>query len=158
MTESMLVHDNRATLERLHSLKSLGVRLSIDDFGTGYSSLAYLERFPVDSLKMDRSFIAGLSHKETKAPLAEAVIGLGRILGLRVVAEGIETPEQLERLRQLGCGLGQGFHISVPLTADGMETYIRREATDGKGVSNGRFPVARANGRRTPVTDLTAIT
>lgn len=96
-------------------MKGLGVRLSIDDFGTGYSSLAYLERFPVDSLKMDRSFIAGLGHENTKSPLAEAVIGLGRILGLRVVAEGIETKEQWERLRALGCGLGQGYHISYPL-------------------------------------------
>ncbi|MEO5588450.1 MAG: EAL domain-containing protein, partial [Gemmatimonadaceae bacterium] len=94
MTESMLVHDNRATLERLDSLKSLGVQLSIDDFGTGYSSLAYLERFPVDSLKMDRSFIATLDDSRSKSPLVEAVIGLGRILGLRVVAEGIETKLQ----------------------------------------------------------------
>jgi diguanylate cyclase (GGDEF)-like protein/PAS domain S-box-containing protein len=158
MTESMLVHDNRATLERLHSLKNLGVRLSIDDFGTGYSSLAYLERFPVDSLKMDRSFIANLAIERTKAPLAEAVIGLGRILGLRVVAEGIETAEQLEKLRQLGCGLGQGYHIARPLSPEGMEAYLREAASDGKGLSNGRFPVGRASGRRTPVSDLTAIT
>lgn len=158
LTESMLVHDNRATLERLHSLKSLGVRLSIDDFGTGYSSLAYLERFPVDSLKMDRSFIAGLATDRAKAPLAEAVIGLGRILGLRVVAEGIETADQWDRLRQLGCGLGQGFHIARPLPADGFEQYLRTAAGDSAGLVDGRFPVGRINGRRTPVSDLAAVT
>jgi len=154
MTESMLVHDNRATLERLHALKALGVRLSIDDFGTGYSSLAYLERFPVDSLKMDRSFIAGLGTGDSKSPLAEAVIGLGRILGLRVVAEGIETKEQWEKLRQLGCGLGQGFHISYPLPSDEFEALIATSAAEAKGVSSGRFPVGLSGARRTPVTGL----
>ncbi|HEX5577289.1 MAG TPA: EAL domain-containing protein [Gemmatimonadaceae bacterium] len=157
MTESMLVHDNLATLERLHSLKSLGVRLAIDDFGTGYSSLAYLERFPVDSLKMDRSFIAGLAGQGVKAPLAEAVIGLGRILGLRVVAEGIETQEQWDRLRLLGCGLGQGFYISRPLTPDAFEAYLRATAEETRGRVNGRFHVGRETGRRTPVSDVTAI-
>jgi diguanylate cyclase (GGDEF)-like protein/PAS domain S-box-containing protein len=156
MTESMLVHDNRATLERLHALKSLGVRLSIDDFGTGYSSLAYLERFPVDSLKMDRSFISGLDAKGTKSPLAEAVIGLGRILGLRVVAEGIETKEQWEKLRMLGCGLGQGFHISHPLPANEFEQLIAESAAEAKGLMSGRFPLGLSGARRTPVTGLAA--
>lgn len=156
MTESMLVHDNRATLERLHSLKSLGVRLSIDDFGTGYSSLAYLERFPVDSLKMDRSFIASLDGQgDTKSPLAEAVIGLGRILGLKVVAEGIETKEQWNRLRELGCGLGQGFYISYPLPAIDFERLIATSAAEAKGIIDGRFPVGLSGGRRTPVNGLT---
>jgi diguanylate cyclase (GGDEF)-like protein/PAS domain S-box-containing protein len=156
MTESMLVHDNRATLERLHALKSLGVRLSIDDFGTGYSSLAYLERFPVDSLKMDRSFITGLDGQSAKSPLAEAVIGLGRILGLRVVAEGIETREQWERLRMLGCGLGQGFHISHPLPAREFEQLIATSAAEAKGLIDGRFPMGLSGARRTPVTGLAA--
>ena len=152
MTESMLVHDNRATLERLHALKSLGVRLSIDDFGTGYSSLAYLERFPVDSLKMDRSFIASLDgEKDSKSPLAEAVIGLGRILGLKVVAEGIETREQWHRLRELGCGLGQGFYISYPVPAAEFERLIAASAAEAKGLMDGRFPVGLSGSRRTPV-------
>jgi EAL domain-containing protein (putative c-di-GMP-specific phosphodiesterase class I) len=132
------------------------VRLSIDDFGTGYSSLAYLERFPVDSLKLDRSFIASLDGQEdSKSPLAEAVIGLGRILGLKVVAEGIETKEQWERLRQLGCGLGQGFYISYPLPAPDFERLIATSAAEAKGITDGRFPVGLSGGRRTPVTGLT---
>ncbi|MDO8501516.1 MAG: EAL domain-containing protein [Gemmatimonadaceae bacterium] len=157
MTESMLVHDNRATLERLHALKTLGVRLSIDDFGTGYSSLAYLERFPVDSLKMDRSFISGLGTEQSKSPLAEAVIGLGRILGLRVVAEGIETKEQWDRLRLLGCGLGQGFYVSYPLPADQFERLIAGSTASAKGLVSGSFPAGSSGRLRTPVTGLRAI-
>ena len=155
MTESMLVHDNRATLERLHALKSLGVRLSIDDFGTGYSSLAYLERFPVDSLKMDRSFITSLDTVDTKSPLAEAVIGLGRILQLKVVAEGIETKAQWERLRALGCTLGQGYYISYPLPPMEFERLIAASAAESKGLVGGNGPLGLSGMRRTPVNGLT---
>ncbi len=157
MTESMLVHDNRATLERLHALKNLGVRLSIDDFGTGYSSLAYLERFPVDSLKMDRSFIEGLGTGNSKSPLAEAVIGLGRILGLRVVAEGIETKEQWDRLRALGCGLGQGYHISYPLPPFEFEHLIETSARAAKGLPSARIPTSANEPMRSPLSPMLAI-
>jgi EAL domain-containing protein (putative c-di-GMP-specific phosphodiesterase class I) len=157
MTESMLVHDNRATLERLHALKGLGVRLSIDDFGTGYSSLAYLERFPVDSLKMDRSFIEGLGVENSKSPLAEAVIGLGRILGLRVVAEGIETREQWERLRALGCGLGQGYYISYPLPPFEFEHHVETSARAARGLPSGRFPLSANEPRKSPLSPMLAI-
>ena len=156
MTESMLVHDNRATLERLHALKQLGVRLSIDDFGTGYSSLAYLERFPVDSLKMDRSFIASLDADDAKSPLAEAVIGLGRILQLKVVAEGIETRSQWERLRTLGCTLGQGFYISYPLPPVEFERLIAASAAGSKALVGGQSPKGANRGVRTPVNGLKA--
>ena len=156
MTESMLVHDNRATLERLHALKQLGVRLSIDDFGTGYSSLAYLERFPVDSLKMDRSFISSLDADDAKSPLAEAVIGLGRILQLKVVAEGIETRSQWERLRTLGCTLGQGFYISYPLPPVEFERLIAASAAGSKALVDGQSPKGANRGVRTPVNGLKA--
>jgi len=103
-----------AAIDGLHQLKALGIRLAIDDFGTGYSSLAYLERFPVDLLKIDKSFVdkigAGL-----ESPLARAMIGLGRELGIGVVAEGIETHRQWSSLRDLGCEMGQGFYLSRPL-------------------------------------------
>jgi diguanylate cyclase (GGDEF)-like protein/PAS domain S-box-containing protein len=114
MTESMLVEDSNAVLARLRALKALGVRLAIDDVGTGATSLAYLERFPVDLLKIDKSFVdkigAGL-----ESPLARAMIGLGRELGIHVVAEGIETKGQWSSLRDLGCEMGQGFYLSRPL-------------------------------------------
>ncbi len=140
MTESMLVHDNRATLERLQSLRALGVGLSIDDFGTGYSSLAYLGSFPVDSLKMDRSFIAGIGG-DSGSLLAEAVLVLGRTLGLRVVAEGIETEEQWDHLRALGCDLGQGFLLAKPLPADEVEEAL----IGGKAVPGRASPWAPAD-------------
>ena len=147
MTESMLVHDNRATLERLHALK--GARCSFVDrrFGTGYSSLAYLEDFR--STAQDGSFVhRRIGPENTKAPLAEAVIGLGRILGLRVVAEGIETREQWDRLRLLGCGLGQGFYISKPLPAAEFEQLIQ-SATLGPERASER-PVAHRAPRGPP--------
>ncbi len=157
MTESMLVHDNRATLARLHNLKSLGVRLSIDDFGTGYSSLAYLERFPVDSLKMDKSFIDGLGPDQTTSPLAEAVIGLGKILGLRVVAEGIETRAQWDRLRELGCSLGQGYYISEPVAVPGFERLLMASVSSTSGLSSGGFPMRGQSPLATPVSALRTI-
>jgi len=116
MTESMLVEDSNAILARLRALKALGVRLAIDDFGTGYSSLAYLERFPVDLLKIDKSFVDKIGMG-LDSPLARAMIGLGRELGMHVVAEGIETQVQWSSLRALGCEMGQGFYLSRPLPA-----------------------------------------
>jgi len=127
MTESMLIEDSESTLARLRSLKALGVRLAIDDFGTGFSSLAYLERFPVDLLKIDKRFVdnVGLEHQES--PLARAILGLGGVLGMRVVAEGIETEAQWTRLRELGCELGQGFYLARPSSPDAIETLLDAE-------------------------------
>ena len=117
MTESVLVEDSSAILTRLRALKALGVRLAIDDFGTGYSSLAYLERLPVDLLKIDKSFVDKIGMG-LDSPLARAMIGLGRELGIHVVAEGIETHVQWSSLRALGCEMGQGFYLSRPLPAN----------------------------------------
>jgi len=118
MTESTLVDHSRATLDRLWMLRGLGVRLAIDDFGTGYSSLGYLERFPVNLLKIDKAFVDRVGAVGNESPLARAILGLGGALGMRVVAEGIETAAQWQRLRELGCELGQGYYIAKPLPAD----------------------------------------
>jgi len=101
----------------LGRLKDLGVRVAVDDFGTGYSNLAYLKRFPMDMVKIDKSFVDGLGEKPEDTAIVKAVISLARALGLRTVAEGIETSEQLERLRDLGCELGQGYYFSGALPA-----------------------------------------
>src|SRR6185436_15281283 len=101
-------------------------------------------------------FIAGLDGKNSKAPLAEAVIGLGRILGLRVVAEGIETKEQWDRLRALGCGLGQGYHISYPLPPFEFEHLVETSARAAKGLPSARFPLAANESRRTPLSSILA--
>jgi diguanylate cyclase (GGDEF)-like protein/PAS domain S-box-containing protein len=115
VTESMLVDESDGAVDRLRALKALGVCLAIDDFGTGYSSLGYLERFPVDMLKIDRSFVQRVGEASTESPLARAILGLGKALGMQVVAEGIETEAQWARLEELGCELGQGYLIAKPL-------------------------------------------
>jgi len=125
ITETVLMQRTEETLEALHALKALGVRLAIDDFGTGYSSLSYLQRFPVDVLKIDRSFIKDIGHAENNAAIARTVIALGDLLSLRTVAEGIETPEQLARLKTLGCVHGQGYHFSRPVSADDVGDLVR---------------------------------
>src|SRR6185503_3047264 len=124
MTESLLVDDSAAMLARLGALKALGVRLAIDDFGAGYSSLRYLDRFPVDLLKIDKSFIDHLGGPKRESPLARAILGLGRELGVQVVAEGIETAGQWSRLRALGCELGQGYYLSRPVPAHAVPALL----------------------------------
>jgi diguanylate cyclase (GGDEF)-like protein/PAS domain S-box-containing protein len=116
VTESTLMRDSVATVARLKRLKQLGVKLAIDDFGTGYSSLAYLRQFPVDVLKIDRSFVADMSRSPDAAALIHTLIELGRTLGLQTLAEGVETREQLEGLRAEGCNQGQGFLFCGPVT------------------------------------------
>ncbi|MDR7274621.1 putative bifunctional diguanylate cyclase/phosphodiesterase [Catenuloplanes atrovinosus] len=125
ITESLLMKDTEVTVRTLEALKALGVRLAVDDFGTGYSSLSYLKRFPVDILKIDRSFVDGITADSGDATLAEAVVQLGRTLRLQTVAEGIETADQWSTLRELGCEYGQGFLFARPVTAEEIVPLIR---------------------------------
>jgi diguanylate cyclase (GGDEF)-like protein len=124
ITESVLLVDGKGMLARLHELKDLGVRLAVDDFGAGYSSLSYLRTFPVDILKVDKSFIDAIASDGEAADLARAIIGLGRTLHLQTVAEGIETANQWQVLRQAGCGLGQGHYFSPPLDDEAIGRYL----------------------------------
>jgi EAL domain-containing protein (putative c-di-GMP-specific phosphodiesterase class I) len=117
ITESVLMSDRDVSLARLLDLKFLGVRLAIDDFGTGYSSLAYLQRFPLDVLKVDKAFVDGVAHGPEEAALAAAIVRLGHSLHLRTVAEGVEQPEQVAHLRRLGCQEAQGYLFARPLPA-----------------------------------------
>jgi diguanylate cyclase (GGDEF)-like protein len=129
VTETSLMDDVDAAAEKLAALRSLGVRVSVDDFGTGYSSLAYLQRLPVDVLKIDRSFVKDLDAsgppRAHAHALAQAITGLGHNLGMSVLAEGVETNEQLEALVALGCDEVQGFLFSKPLPADQLEAFVR---------------------------------
>jgi EAL domain-containing protein (putative c-di-GMP-specific phosphodiesterase class I) len=127
ITETVLMTDTDIAVQRLAELKVLGVRLAMDDFGTGYSSLSYLSRFPVDILKMDRSFLRDGATPHTSA-LASAVVALGDTLQLEIVAEGIENAEQWHGLRDLGCGSGQGFLFAHPMDADATLEYLRSRA------------------------------
>ena len=133
ITESVLMIDTTATLNRLFQLKSLGIRLAIDDFGTGYSSFAYLRRFPVDILKIDKSFVDGVATEPTASALVDAMIRIGKTLRLETVAEGIEKVEQAARLRALQCDIGQGYLFSRPLPSDAISQFLRDRSANGPG-------------------------
>ncbi len=128
LTESVVMEDAEATIEALGQLKALGVQLAIDDFGTGYSSLAYLKRFPVDVLKVDRSFVDGLGTSQQDVAIVQGIIALAQSLGLTVTGEGVETAEQAAHLKRLGCDLAQGFHYSRPLPAADLEMLLSGSA------------------------------
>jgi diguanylate cyclase (GGDEF)-like protein len=123
VTEGMMVEDVEAATSTLNRLKALGVAISVDDFGTGYSSLSYLKRFPIDYVKIDRSFVAGLDEK-VDSEIVRSVIRLAAAIGINVVAEGVENAEQLARLEALGCPLVQGYHLARPQPAADTEAFI----------------------------------
>ena len=124
LTESILVRDADEALQRLHALARLGVRLSIDDFGTGYSSLAYLKRFPIGKLKIDRSFIKGLPDDDSDVGIVSAILQMARALGMQVIAEGVETEPQRQFLQAAGCDEFQGFLFAPALDALSFETRL----------------------------------
>ena len=128
ITESMLMRDADLALLRLKELKEIGVRLAIDDFGTGYSSLTYLQRFPVDVLKIDKTFVDDLGKRSGGVDLARTMVELGNALHMEVIAEGIELPEQLERLTELNCGMGQGYLFSKPLDREAIDAFLLNAA------------------------------
>jgi len=114
ITETVLMQDSFATLATLHQLHDLGVRIAMDDFGTGYSSLSYLKSFPFDNIKIDRSFIDGISEKEDCIAIVQAVTNMAQQLNIKTTAEGVETTQQLEKVRELGCTEMQGYIFSPP--------------------------------------------
>jgi diguanylate cyclase (GGDEF)-like protein len=131
ITETALMHDTSVVRSRLEALRSHGIRIALDDFGTGYSSLSYLRQFPIDTLKIDKSFVADVTEGEEHAAVTRAVIELGRSLHLEVVAEGVEEPRQVTELMRLQCRLGQGYHFSKPLSARDMTAYLRTQRVHG---------------------------
>ncbi len=143
ITESVLMDDGPASRAALLALKELGVMLAVDDFGTGYSSLLYLRQFPVDLLKVDRSFVDGLGHSPQDSAIVAGVVGLAKGLGLAAVAEGVETSEQAFRLAELGCDLAQGYHWSRGLAYDDLSRWL-----DAFWAENPPVPAIRAGGPR----------
>jgi EAL domain-containing protein (putative c-di-GMP-specific phosphodiesterase class I) len=125
ITESAIMDDPNHAIETLDRLHALGIRLSIDDFGTGYSSLSYLKRMPVDELKIDKSFVMGMFDHKDDETIVRSTIDLGHNMGLKVVAEGVESEAMLLRLKDLRCDLAQGFHLSRPLPPAKLEAWLQ---------------------------------
>jgi EAL domain-containing protein (putative c-di-GMP-specific phosphodiesterase class I) len=128
LTETLLMHDTETTIGKLQALKELDVRIAIDDFGTGYSSLQYLQRFPIDVLKIPKPFVDELVDEDNPGLLASVILDLSRRLGLGTVAEGIETEEQARRLRELGCPWGQGFVYARPMPVEDLLRFLATPA------------------------------
>jgi EAL domain-containing protein (putative c-di-GMP-specific phosphodiesterase class I) len=128
ITESTVMEDPSTAIQMLQHMKALGIRLAIDDFGTGYSSLSYLHRFPLDTLKIDRSFISGAACGENGMEIARTIMPLAKNLRLDVVAEGVETAEQVQELKRLDCKFAQGYFFSKPLSSDEAEAMLSEHA------------------------------
>jgi EAL domain-containing protein (putative c-di-GMP-specific phosphodiesterase class I) len=130
LTETFLMQDSKSTATVLRALKDMGVQLALDDFGTGYSSLSYLKRFPINTLKIDQSFVHDLTTDADDASIVSAVISMGKSLNMRVVAEGVETRAQLEFLQEHSCPEGQGFYFSHPVVAEEVSQLLKRRVAD----------------------------
>jgi EAL domain-containing protein (putative c-di-GMP-specific phosphodiesterase class I) len=146
----VLIDDTSAALSTLRDLKALGIGLELDDFGMGYSSLSYLHRFPFDALKLDRSFVNCLTEEEDSAAIARTVIALGDALKMEVLAEGIETVEQVQRLASMGCLYGQGYFFSRPLAPDQCVRLAASPEHPRKGLVLMPPSASGRNGRRLP--------
>jgi diguanylate cyclase len=138
LTETFLMEDSDSTAAVLQALKDMGLQIALDDFGTGYSSLSFLRRFPIDTVKIDRSFVRDMTTDVDDACIVRAVIGMGESLHLHVVAEGVETRDQLAFLMRHGCPAGQGFHFCRPVVAAEFGEMLGRgvaRAASGSGSS-----------------------
>jgi EAL domain-containing protein (putative c-di-GMP-specific phosphodiesterase class I) len=124
ITETSVMSDAEYAMRVLNRLSSMGVTLAIDDFGTGYSSLSYLKRLPVNEVKIDKSFVLNMHDDENDAVIVRSIIDLGRNLGLRIVAEGVETKSAWDALRAIGCDIAQGYFVSRPLPAEQFKTWL----------------------------------
>ena len=130
ITESMVMQNIDRAIDLLTMIKARGVRLAIDDFGTGYSSMSLIKRFPIDTLKIDRSFVRELPRDTEDKAIAEAIIGIGKALGLTIIAEGVETAEQERFLKERACDQMQGYLLSKPVPADDIPAIVRRINVD----------------------------
>jgi len=133
-TESVIMENVEKIVEIFRKIKDMGIRLSIDDFGTGYSSLNYLKHFPVDRIKIDRSFVIDVTHNESDAAIIEAIVTMAQSLSLRVIAEGVENSDQLCSLARLGCDEVQGYYLAMPMHAEALAKILGK--THGKQVGN----------------------
>ncbi len=153
ITESLLIDKPEAVIDRLKELRALGIQICIDDFGTGYSSLSYLHRFPVTTLKIDRSFVARMTEPGEHVEIVRTIITLAHALQLEVVAEGVETPEQAAALKAFGCEYAQGYLYARPLPPEDIELLLSSEWI-GSTRSGRRVAVTAATARRPSIRRL----
>lgn len=144
LTESVVMANSDQIIQKLSRLKQLGVGISVDDFGTGYSSLSYLKHLPIDTIKVDRSFVRDIVHDSDDKAIVEAVIAMGHALGLTVVAEGVETMDQLEFLRSQNCNEAQGYYFSKPLEHDRLEQFLRNRCPEAPPLPKNARPHPQA--------------
>jgi EAL domain-containing protein (putative c-di-GMP-specific phosphodiesterase class I) len=146
LTETAFMRDADVVAERMRELKQLGIRLAVDDFGTGNASLRHLGSFPVDVLKVDRSFVGRIGIDPRQTAIAGSIIGLGADLGLTVIAEGIETDDQIAQLLALGCGFGQGFRLARPVAPEELRPLLLRTEAQHSDraarLEHSRLPIA----------------
>jgi len=136
LTETAVMSDAEESIQILEAISRMGVLVSVDDFGTGYSSMSYLRRFPIDKLKIDRCFVDQMTRRPEDASIVQAIISLAHSLHLKVIAEGVETPEQLALLAKLGCDQYQGFHFSPALEPTQFLALIKRSRADARSLSD----------------------
>jgi EAL domain-containing protein (putative c-di-GMP-specific phosphodiesterase class I) len=128
ITESLLIDNPTKFIDTLNALKRVGVKLAVDDFGTGYSSLAYLKDFPVDWLKIDKAFVSNLENEPSNSAILKAIVALGHSLGMKIIAEGVETLYQYKYLQALGCDELQGYYFSKPITSGELEALLLNQS------------------------------
>jgi len=152
VTESVMIREPERAVKLLRDLKAMGISLSIDDFGTGYSSLAYLKRLPIDGVKIDASFVRGIPEDASDVAITETILAMSRSLGLKVVAEGVETRDQLRFLEGRGCNEMQGYYFSKPLPAEQLVAYLREQRAGSEDVGtrtwSGRLKVVARGAER----------
>jgi len=127
ITENILIDDTRKVNEKLHTLKDMGIKISIDDFGTGYASLRYLQQLPIDIIKIDRSFIDHITDNPNDLAIVKTIMNMAENLNIEVIAEGVETAEQLEQLKQLGCLFYQGYYFSKAVSKEKLAEMIQQQ-------------------------------
>ena len=135
LTESLVMDNPKKIISMLNVLKNIGLRLSVDDFGTGYSSLSYLSQFPLDALKIDKSFIHKMKNGKKNLALVQSIIAIAHSLNLEVIAEGVETSEQLDSLKMMGCENAQGYHFSPPLPANEASLLLSDQSVKAANMS-----------------------
>lgn len=138
ITETALLDDHHGAAEKLSALKAFGIRIALDDFGTGYSSLCYLQHFPFDTIKIDRSFIKELTASSTSSAIVEAIITMAHAMNMEVVAEGVECHTTLSRLRSIGCDTVQGYAIAMPQSADDFVALLHAHPTNDEALKQGQ--------------------